>query len=295
MRLKKALIAAPVAVVVLYGLLWVVPPTAVVDSQFHRNHFDVMAHGAGRGLVPGNTLEAAQYSWSLGADAIEIDIHLTADNRVVLRHDAIIDTTTDGSGAIAEMTFAELQTFNVGFHDRDNRFTDLPSTLPQYDQLKIPALDHVLAAMPTARFMIEIKPDTAAAAQQLCAVIEQQQAAQRVMVGSFHDDALNAFRAACPQVETSLATEEVRRLITLTQFGLGHRFISAGVSMQLPVKLGDRVLVTPQLLEVADRLGLSVNVWTINDEEEMARLIAMGVQGIITDRPDRLLALLAEP
>ena len=149
---KLAYSLMAVTAVYLVLLLWPAN-NRVADIPFYAdNAFNVIAHGNGRALSPGNTLEAAVTALSVGADILELDIHLTADNILVVRHDETIDSTTNGSGRIAEMTLAELSRYEVGFHKYD-----YPDKVAERG-IRIPTLESLFQRFPHNRFLIELKP-----------------------------------------------------------------------------------------------------------------------------------------
>ena len=143
------------------------PASSQVPSiPFYQNQSVAnIAHGTGRELLPGNTLEGALNAVAVGADIIELDVHLTFDNVVVVRHDASVDATTDGVGLIADLTLAELQAFNVGFHE-----SDYPLKLADAG-IRIPTLESLFSALPDERFLIELKPDDTETGVQLCQLV----------------------------------------------------------------------------------------------------------------------------
>ena len=250
-------------------------------AYYQTNTFDILAHRNGRALLPGNTIEAGVNALDAGADVLELDVHLTADNVLVLRHDATIDNTTNGSGRIAEMTLAEIQAFDVGFHEVD--YPDLVAA----PGIKVPTLSSLFERLPASRFLIELKPSNTAPADELCRLIKEYGLAHQVVVGSFHDSVLSHFREVCPTVPTSLGVTEATWLVLLGKFGLGHLYDSPGYSVQLPMG-EDGFIVTPALVKAIHQLNMRVEVWTINDPQTMQNLMDMGVDGIITDRPDVL-------
>ena len=249
---------------------------------YQSDSFNIIAHGNGRALLPGNTLEAGVNALSVGADILEMDIHLTADNHLVVRHDDIIDTTTNGSGAIAEMTLAEIQQYDVGFHEIDYPALVAPSGI------MVPTLESVFQKMPLSNYIIELKPEEADPADQLCLLIKQYGLEDQVLVGSFHTSVLEYFRHTCPDVPTSLGQSEVIEMIAMATLGLGHLYSPPGISVQLPLRYFGIDVLTPAVLAAAHQMNLRVDVWTINDEAVMRDLIDMGVDGVITDRPDLL-------
>ena len=249
---------------------------------YQPDAFSVIAHGNGRALMPGNTLEAGVHALAVGADILELDIHLTADNHLVVRHDDIIDTTTNGAGVIAEMTLAAIQQYDVGFHK-----IDYPKLVGP-DGLVVPTLESLFQQLPESRFLIELKPENTDAADRLCSLITQYALAKQVVVGSFHSSVLRYFRTTCPSVPTSLGQTEVISLLALSVLGLTHLYESPGVSVQLPWRYGGVTFLSASLVDILHRLNLKVEVWTVNDPAIMQVLINMGVDGVITDRPDIL-------
>ena len=151
----RKLISSLLVVALVYATLLIWPTNnRVADIPFYAdNSFNIIAHGNGRALQPGNTLEAAANALSVGTDILELDVHLTADNILVVRHDETIDSTTNGSGRIADMTLAELSWFDVGFNEYD-----YPGKVAEKG-IRIPTLESLFVAFPTNRFLIEIKPE----------------------------------------------------------------------------------------------------------------------------------------
>jgi len=277
-----------VSVAIIYGLLWAMPPQHRVDhvAFYQSADFDVIAHRNGRALMPGNTLEAAVNALAVGADVLEVDVHLTADGVLVVRHDAVIDTTTNGSGVIAQMTLDEIQAYEVGFHE-----IDYPS-LVSVQSIKVPTLKSIFNRLPKSRYMIEIKPLDLAAADKLCDLVAQHRLYEQVLVASFDSSVLRRFRQICPSVPTSLGESEAYWLVVLSRIGLGHLYRSPGYSVQLPPTYGGLRVLTPSVIKAAHKQNIRVEAWTVNDAVTMRALMDLGIDGIITDHPD-ILSLLA--
>lgn len=269
---------------VMYLVLLVLPVAKFMTpvAFYQSSTFDVIAHGNGRALLPGNTLEAAVNALIVGADILELDIHLTADKQLVLRHDEIIDTTTNGRGNVVDMTVAELQQYDVGFHK-----IDYPELLGP-PGIGVPTLESLFQTMPDARYIIELKPEDPEATSYLCDLISKYNLGDQVVVGSFHTPVLQSFRQQCAGIPTSLGQSEAIILVLLSRVGLGHLYSSEGVSVQLPLRYGGFQIITKALVESIHQLNMRVDVWTVNDRATMQWLIEMGVDGIITDRPDIL-------
>ncbi|MDC0173216.1 glycerophosphodiester phosphodiesterase [Gammaproteobacteria bacterium] len=265
------------------GLLIVPGYGPVADIAFYENaDLSIIAHRGGRGLVPGNTIEAAINAVDIGSDIIELDVHLTADAFLVVRHDTEIDTTTNGSGLIVNMDLVDIQSHKVGYHK-----IDYPNKI-EPKVLRVPTLKALFQRLPNQRYLIELKPQNVASADALCETILTHDLQDQVVVGSFHSAVLRYFRKTCPSVPTSLGESEITWLVFLERLHLGHLFKSPGYSIQLPFNYAGVNIVRPSLIELAHDLNLAVDVWTVNDSETMRVLIDLGVDGIITDRPDRL-------
>ena len=287
-KLMKTILVVSVAII--YGLLWAMPSQHRVGSiAFYQSaDFDVIAHRTGGALMPGNTLEAAINALAVGADILELDVHLTADDVLVARHDAVIDTTTNGSGVIAEMTLEEIQAYEVGFHE-----VDYPSMV-SVPGIKVPTLESIFKRLPKSRYMIEIKPLDLAVANKLCDLVAQHRLYEQVLVVSFDSSILRHFRQICPRVPTSLGESEAYWLVILSRIGLGHLYHSRGYSVQLPPSYRGLQILTPGVIKVAHEQNIRVDAWTVNDAVTMTALMTLGVDGIITDHPD-ILSLLAVP
>jgi glycerophosphoryl diester phosphodiesterase len=249
----------------------------------------VIAHRGGAQLRPENTLEAFAHAAALGADVLEMDVRATADGAIVVIHDATLERTTDGRGAVAALTLAQLRELDAGY-----RWTaDGGRTYPfRGRQVRVPGLAEVFERFPQARMNIEIKPAEPAFAGSLCASIRRSRRAHYVLVASMSEQALEAFRDACPEVATSMGPGEARWFLFAHLARLTAATSPRAAALQIPYRLGERVLPSAALVAAARGRNLRLHAWTVNDEERLRQLIAMGVDGIITDRPDLLLRLL---
>lgn len=250
----------------------------------------VMAHQGGEGQWPSNTMLAFENAAAAGADVLDADMHMTRDGVLVLIHDETVDRTTNGSGAIREMTLAELQQLDAGYAFT----TDEGASYPYRGQgLTIPTLESLFQRFPDARFGIEIKQtDPQAAAIAFCALIRQYGMSDKVLVSSFRQANMDAFRADCPEVATSATEEEVRWFYLLFRAGLSDPRTPPYQSFQVPKYGGGFHILTPQFIAAAHRRNIAVQPWTINERNDLQRIIAMDVDAINTDFPDRLLELL---
>jgi glycerophosphoryl diester phosphodiesterase len=249
----------------------------------------VIAHRGGAGLWPENTLYAFEHAAALGADVIETDVHATADGEIVVMHDERVERTTDGRGAVSSLTLAELKRLDAGY-----RWTpDGGRSFPLRGQgVTVPALREVFEALPTMRFNIEPKQSDPPILAPLCRLIREYRMTDRVMVAAFNGSTLERFRRECPEVATSASTSEVGLFLAMQRSGLARAYSPPMQALQVPVWAGGVRVLTADFVAAAHGRNLRVHAWTINDEEEMRRLLDMGVDGLMTDYPDRLLKVL---
>lgn len=289
----------------LRGLAWVCGALGALYLYFATLHpherlpdhvfFDapepwVIAHQGGRGLWPENTLYAFTRAIALGVDALEMDLRPTSDGEIVVMHDATVDRTTNGTGRVDTMTLAEIRKLDAGYRfESDGEFPH------RGHGLTVPTLEEVLTAFPDSRMTLEMKEFTPEQAVAFCRTLEEHSATTRTLVASFGHDPMSAFRDACPAVATSATLREGLALYQLNRMGIASLYRSPAVALQIPETFGERRVVEPRLLDLAAAYNVKVEVWTVNQEDDMKRLLDMGVQGIITDYPDRLLGLMHRP
>ena len=221
----------------------------------------VFAHRGGSALAPENTIAAFDNGVRLGADGIELDVHLSRDGIVVVHHDRLLDRTTSLRGPVTERTADELARANV------------------------PPLADVLMRYTDVRIIIELKMNTPALANAAVDEVRRARAMNRVCFGSFGLRVLRAVRAMAPTVATSAAREEVRWALYRSWVRWPVERVSYG-GYQVPERSGRTTVISPRFVEYAHRAGLGVQVWTVDTEADARRLLGWGVDALITDRPD---------
>lgn len=260
-------------------------------TDFLADRVHVHAHQGGDHLWPGNTMLAFEGAVALGVDVLELDTQVTADGVVVVIHDDTVDRTTDGTGAVAEKTLDELRALDAAYRWRPPGGP--ADVFPHRGEgHAIPTLAEVLEAFPTVGVNLDMKALDPRVPELTCEVIRAADRIDSVMVASFHDANLSAFRQACPEVATSAGPGEVRDFYTFNLLFVGRWTLPAADAFQVPVRQGRVEIVTPRMVRGLRERNVRLDVWTINDEAEMRRLLDLGVGGIITDRPDLALALL---
>jgi len=242
------------------------------------------AHRGGRFVVPENTVHGFRRSLEIGTDILETDVYLTKDGHVVVLHDRTVDRTTNGSGNVKEMTLAELKQLDAAYRfspDRGKTFPDRGKAIT------IPTVDEVFREFPNTPINIEIKDADPLIVKPLADLIRKYSREKLTVVVSSHESALKRFRELSPETYTGFTPSEASRLVFLTPED-EKTYQAPAVAIQVPMKARDIEVVTPETVALAHRLGLEVHVFTINNEETMRRLVRMGVDGIMTDRPDLL-------
>ncbi len=277
-----------VLVAVLVAVAYQIPPPGRGDAG--ALEVEVIAHGGAQGHAPANTLEAFDLALDMGADTLEMDLQLTADDEVVVTHDATVDRMTDGTGVIREMSAAEVGALDAGwaFEDEDGRH-------PWRGQgVRIPTFAEVLDRYPDTPMVVELKTDAGQAI--IDPAIELLRAHGRddgsVVVASFSRDYLHPVRAQLPAVPTNMPEGETTAFYIRHLAGLHPWWSPPGDVFQVPEHHEGRHVVTPRFVDAAERLGVEVQVWTVNEVEQMHRLLDGGVHGIMTDVPDRLVEVL---
>ena len=241
-----------------------------------------LAHRGGSTYEPNigreNTVAAFREAVAMGYRYLETDVHASADGRLVAFHDDVLDRVTDGRGAIAELPWSEVSTARINGTDT------------------IPLMDELFETFPQARFNIDIKAPGAIAP--LVEAIRRHDAIDRVCIGSFSDGRLRAVRKALgPRLATSAGPVGVATMRLLPSV-IARLLRSPAQALQIPVThtIGPvtPTVVTRRLVGTAHRMGKQVHVWTIDEAEEMHRLLDLGVDGIVTDRIDTLRDVLVE-
>jgi len=226
----------------------------------------VFAHRGGSALAPENTIDAFDNGLRLGADGLELDVHLSRDRVIVVHHDRTLDRTTPLSGPVAARSAAEL------------------------NSVRVPAFADVLARYPDTRLIVELKVNRPELAVAVVDAVRRAGAVDRICLGGFGRRVLQTVRRLEPDIATSAAREEVR-------WALYRSWVRWPVTRvaydgyQVPEWSGRTRVVSPRFVDTAHRAGLGVQVWTVDREADARRLLAWGVDALITDRPDIIVPL----
>jgi glycerophosphoryl diester phosphodiesterase len=240
----------------------------------------VLAHRGSCALGPENTLAAFDLGLQAGADGLELDVHLSADGVPVVHHDRRLDRTTSHSGPISGLTAAELARVDAGY--RFERGGDFPF---RDRGIHVPTLRAVLQRYPDIPIVIEMKVDSARMGEAVALEVRLAGAVDRVCVAGYGARSAAAARAAIPGVASSANHAEVRLAVYRGLAGWPVRRVSYR-GYQVPERNGLIRIVSPRFVRDAHAAGLKVQVWTVDDEPDMRRLLGWGVDGLISNRPD---------
>jgi len=245
--------------------------TAITHPFLRSGRSDVLGHrGASHDRPPGNTMAAFRRLVEVGADHIETDVQASADGKVVIFHDETLDDTTTGTGRIGEHSWERLSTLRY-----------CVDGVPTDDGLVL--LDDALAEFPGCCFNIDVKTD--ATVGPAVEVLRAHDASARVCVAAFGWRRQRRLRRALGSGWCT-AFSKIEIVTVRVSAWLRLPVPAWGDVVQLPPSKNGVSVVDARLVDACHRRDVAVHVWTINDPVEMARLRALGVDAIITDRPD---------
>lgn len=285
------------------GFLWVIlflwPVSARSNRGFYREddpNMLVIAHGGAKHLAPENTMAAFQNAYDMGVDVLEYDVHITADGELVTIHDSTVDRTTNGTGRVNELSLDEIQELNAGY-----TFEDLDGNRSYQDTgVIIPTVEEVISTFSDKRHLIELKATNDPSLhedmiQEMWRLTEEYNMHENLMIASFDHDINTRFdEVADGTVAIGAGEQEVRPFVERHILFLNALYRSDADAFQLPLEQEGFDLTSWNLIRGARQRDMHIYYWTINDEETMRELIEKGVDGIITDRPDRLIEILEE-
>lgn len=252
-------------------------------------HF--FAHRGGAKTWPENTLFAFEQCVSRWPSILlETDAHMTADGELVLIHDETVDRTTNGTGSIGSLTLAQIKALDAGY-----RFTpDRGETFPYRGQgITVPTLREALTAFPHQRFSIELKqPGAVRAVGPAMEIIHACKAEDRVILAGFDDAIVRAVKQQAPGMATMYAAYGTQKLLTALRDGDWEAYAPEHEMLSLGTSIIASANLTPDEIRAIQAKGIAFVVWTVQDVEDMQRLMEVPVDGIMTDYPFRLAEVL---
>jgi glycerophosphoryl diester phosphodiesterase len=251
------------------------------------------AHRGGAACWPENTLEAFRGALAAGCTYLETDLRTSRDGHIMVFHDERLERTTNGQGRLCDHTLAELKQLDAGYHFSSDDGRSFPA---RGRGVTIPTFDELVELSSEARFNVEIKQAEPPLVGALWSFIERRGLHERLLVAAEHDLLVQEFRRVSHgRVATSAGRNECLKFWLASRLGAERWLEIDYQALQIPVSLGRMRVLTPALLRAAHRRGVHVHVWTINDSDEMRALVAMGVDGIMSDYPARLVETVSRP
>lgn len=285
----NALLVLVLIIFIAYAILRLLAKPILDHPYFIPDKFLVIAHRGGPSLGPESTLYTFRKAVKLGVDVLEMDVRSTRDGQLVILHDDTVSRTTNATGPVQNYTLVDLKKL-----DAAHRWSpDNGQTYPLRNKgVQIPTLPEVFEAFPQTKLNLEIKEDRSSAIQSLCSLIRDHQMTSNVVVASFDTDSLKEFRRLCPQVATSAGASEAQLFFWLQKAYLEAAYSPDAQVLQVPEALGDFRIVNKRFIDAAHARNMRVQVWSVNDVTSMQRLLELGVDGIMTDYPQRLIEVL---
>jgi glycerophosphoryl diester phosphodiesterase len=254
-----------------------------------RNKPEVIAHRGGARQWPGETLFAFEQAMKIGVDVLEMDVRSTSDDVLVLIHNPTLEDTTNGRGAVHEHSLAEIKKLDAGYRWTDDDGQTFPF---RGKNITVPTLEEIFRAFPQARMNVEIKQTSPSIVAPLAQMIRDFGMTDRILIASFSDSALKEFRRVCPEVATSASGSELIKFVALNKLFPGSKNLPGVDAVQVKSEYSIVPIITARLVRAAHGFDLPIHAWTVNERDEMQRMISLGVDGIITDLPGPLMELL---
>ncbi len=248
-----------------------------------------IGHRGSAGTHPENTMPSFQAAVEAGARYLELDVHMSRDGELVVSHDGALERICGRPGAIQELDYTDIASADAGFS-----FTSDGESFPFRGKgIRVPPLREVLSAYPAIRFVIEVKQIEPSVIAPLLRVLDETRMRRMVLLASEHQTPIDETRALAPGIPTNFPYLEVAGFLQ-AMASRSTDYKPPGDALQIPPEYESWRLVSRETLEAAHRFGVEMHVWTVNEEAEMRELLELGVDGILSDYPARLLKVIRE-
>ena len=263
------------------------------SNPFRTGRTLVIPHGGGDGLFPEDTLLAFERTIAMGADVVDVDLRLSKDDVVVAFHDPTVDRITGTSGSVRAMTFDQLSRLDAGWSfAATGSDTSAGDSHPYRGRnVTIPTFESILDEFPTTLLSVDLKDESLDIVEPVCGLLRDHRRFNDVFVGSNSDEQILEFRRQCPDVRTSAIMGDVYAARD-ARASNDPNFVPAVTVDQPPFRSDGRQLVDAVSLAWAHQHGIAILTWVVNNVDDMKLLVDLGVDGIYTSYPDRLLRIL---
>lgn len=255
----------------------------------------IIGHRGAAGEAPENTLVSFQRAVQDGARFLELDVRSTEDGEVVIIHDATLRRTTNGRGRVSRLTVKEIKAFDAGYRFTPNGGISYPY---RGQKIQIPTLEELFSACPTVKAIVEIKQARPPIVKNVIETVKRLGREGQILLATEKDEIMREVRSELQENGLTIATGfsygEVVAFVRWVAAGRKGNYAPPGQALQIPCEYAGVTLVSEETVKAAHDMGVELFVWTVNDVEEMDRLLSLGVDGIITDYPARLRRLVVK-
>jgi glycerophosphoryl diester phosphodiesterase len=260
---------------------------AIDGNPFRTGRTLVIPHAGGDGLFPENTIYAYEKSMALGGEVVDVDVFMTADNKLIAMHDSTLDRTTNGSGSVANATWSTISKLDAGWKFKKNGKYKYRNK-----GIRVPTVEAVLKRFPARLTTLDLKDQRVALVPHVCSLLRRLGRSQTVYVGVDTNQQVLEFRRLCPEIRTS-GTDDERRASRAARESGDTSYVSNQLVGQPSYRADDGTIrITAESLAFAHRNGTAILTWVVDDPDDMAQLIKLGVDGIYTRRPDVMVRVL---
>lgn len=264
------------------------------NFEFFKNPIKVVAHRGDSKYYPENSNVSFKSAEELGVDMIETDVHISSDGVIFVWHDENTLQLDGNTQNVSNRTWNDLSQLDLGF-----LFVDKQGKRPfSSKNIKLMTFDEVLRDFPNVRFNVDLKDKNIDIVKGMVGLLKKYNAFDRVIVASFHSENLRNIRKISDKVVTSYGHSEVLIrviLLKLNLFRFASNFLHRAPVIQVPVSTKTFRIVTKTFIKILHKRGIKIQVWTINEADEMRELLKLGVDGVMTDDPRLLLSVIENP
>ncbi|MBT5876051.1 MAG: glycerophosphodiester phosphodiesterase [Candidatus Latescibacteria bacterium] len=286
---KRSILGLAGAGILIIAVLAATSEPVTTHPFTDTDEFLVIAHRGGRGQWPENTMQAFRKASESGVDVLEMDIQATRDGTLIVMHDSEVNRTTNGSGRVTDLTFGELQKLDAGYWWTDDDGASYPF---RGVGVTVPSFQSVLETFPDIRLIVELKQTEPSIVDRFVSAVKESGTPDQILVASFQGSTIQEVQSAYPLIGSATTPLDAFLFFLLNTLRLSGAYHASAQAFEIPPRMGQIDIVNARFIRNAHEHNMAVHVWTINEITEMQRLIDMGVDGIMTDFPDRLLTLI---
>ncbi len=261
------------------------PKTITVNPGL-KEKYTHMSHRGNSSEIPENTILAFSMAVAkYDTDVLEMDVHSTKDGEIVVIHDKTLDRTTDGKGRIREHTYDEIKKLDAGYRFKSKDKEGYPF---RGKGIKVPRLKDVFETFPDLKFNIEVKQKNPPIENKVTDLIREKDLTNKVIIGSALVSVSKKLKEAAPDIASFCHKWDVILFYVLHKLHMGFLYRPEHQAIQPTANAKFFKITCPSMIQSAHKKGMLFHAWVVNDEKQMEELLKTGVDGIMTDYPERL-------